>query len=105
MAELLARLERWNQQGFLIFNASEHPAAATVALANAIAQWAIFLVPLLLAVLWLWGNPANRTGLLLAFCRAEIALAFNQTRCKQCRGARLAKCKGLISRLTIRSGS
>lgn len=30
------------------------------------------------AVLWLWGNPANRTGLLLAFCGAEIALAFNQ---------------------------
>jgi hypothetical protein len=29
MAELLARLELRSQQGFLIFNASEHPAATT----------------------------------------------------------------------------
>jgi len=78
MAELMAKLESWNQQAFLFVNASEHPAASVVAAANGIAQWGIFLVPLLLAVLWLWGNPANRTGLLLAFCGAEIALALNQ---------------------------
>jgi hypothetical protein len=39
MAELLVELESWNQQAFLVVNASEHPAASVVAAANGIAQY------------------------------------------------------------------
>lgn len=105
MAELLARLERRSQQGFLIFNASEHPAATTVAVANATAQWAIFLVPLLLPFFGF--GEIRRTELACSWHFAVLrspSLSI-RPRCKQCRGARLAKCKGLISQLTTRSGS
>lgn len=71
-------MESWNRAVFLALNAPEHPAPALVLLATTVAQWAIFLVPLLLAALWLWGEPEDRSGLLLAFCGAEFALGFNQ---------------------------
>jgi undecaprenyl-diphosphatase len=71
-------MEAWNRAFFLALNAPDHPPRGAVVLAMAIAQWAIFLVPLLLATLWLWGGRESRGGLLLAFCGAEIALGFNQ---------------------------
>ena len=71
-------MEDWNATIFLALNAPEHPAAGLVMFAVALAQWAIFLVPVLLVVLWLWGDRQSRAGLLLAFFGAELALAFNQ---------------------------
>lgn len=71
-------MEAWNRAVFLALNAPEHPAPGMVALAMALAQWAILLVPPLLAALWLWGDRDGRTGSLLAFCGAEVALGFNQ---------------------------
>jgi undecaprenyl-diphosphatase len=71
-------METWNRAVFLALNAPEHPNSGVVSLAIAIAQWTIFLVPLILATLWLWGGREDRSGLLLAFCGAEVALGFNQ---------------------------
>lgn len=71
-------MEAWNRAVFLALNAPEHPFPALVAIAMALAQWAIFLVPPLLAALWLRGARGGRSGLLLAFCGAEVALGFNQ---------------------------
>jgi undecaprenyl-diphosphatase len=71
-------MEAWNTTIFLTLNAPEHPAAGIVMFTVVLAQWAIFLVPVLLAVLWLWGDRQSRAGLLLAFFGAELALAFNQ---------------------------
>ncbi|WP_414476274.1 phosphatase PAP2 family protein [Microvirga sp. M2] len=71
-------MEAWNDAIFLTLNAPEHPSHAVVLLAIAIAQGAIFLVPVLLAALWLWGHRESRTGLLLAFVGAELALGVNQ---------------------------
>ncbi|MBZ6078872.1 undecaprenyl-diphosphatase [Microvirga puerhi] len=71
-------MESWNDTIFLALNAPERPSHAIVLLAIVLAQWAIFLIPALLAALWLWGNRESRTGLLLAALGAELALAFNQ---------------------------
>lgn len=71
-------MEAWNRAAFLALNAPEHPSPGLVALAMALAQWAIFVVPALFAALWLWGGRGGRSGLLLAVCGAEVALGFNQ---------------------------
>ncbi|MCW6512646.1 hypothetical protein [Lichenifustis flavocetrariae] len=71
-------METWNRAVFLALNTPEHPNSGVVLLAIAIAQGAIFLVPPLLASLWLWGGRGDRSGLLLAFCGAEAALGFNK---------------------------
>jgi undecaprenyl-diphosphatase len=63
----MTRLSGQSPDAVLALNASEHPAPG-----------AIFVAPLLLAGLWLWGERASGTGLLLAFCGAELALVFNQ---------------------------
>jgi undecaprenyl-diphosphatase len=71
-------MESWNRAVFLALNAPDHPVPGSVPLALALANWAIFLVPLLFAALWLWGDPRSRAGVLLTFCGAEIALGLNQ---------------------------
>lgn len=78
ISELITQVGSWNEAVFLVINAPATPAPWLMTLATGIAQWAIYLVPILLAGLWLWGDRSNRTGLLLAFCGAELALAFNQ---------------------------
>jgi undecaprenyl-diphosphatase len=71
-------LEFWNRAVFLTLNAPDHPIPGSVPVAMALANWAIFLVPLLFAALWLWGDPNSRAGILLTFCAAELALGLNQ---------------------------
>lgn len=71
-------METWNRAVFLALNAPERASDMTVKLAMALAQDAIFLVPVLLATLWLWGRAQDRAGLLVTFVGAEIALGFNQ---------------------------
>lgn len=71
-------MEAWNRAIFLTVNASPHASPVLITLATVLARWAIFIAPVLLAALWLWGDGRNRTGLLLAFCAAELALGFNQ---------------------------
>ena len=71
-------MEAWNRAVFLALNAQEHPAPGLVPLAMALANWAIFLVPLVFAALWLWGDRGSRTGVLLTFSGAEVALGLNQ---------------------------
>jgi undecaprenyl-diphosphatase len=78
MAALTAILEAWNRAVFLGLNAPDHPAPILVAIAIDLAQWTIFLVPVLLAGMWLWSNRGNRPGLLLTFCGGELALGINQ---------------------------
>ena len=68
-------MESWNRAVFLVLNAPDHPIPGSVPAALVLANWAIFLVPLLFAALWLWGDPRSRPGLLLTFCAAELALA------------------------------
>ncbi|MEZ0171168.1 phosphatase PAP2 family protein [Microvirga sp. TS319] len=74
----LTAMEAWNDALFLALNAAEHPPSGLVVMALAFGQWAIFLVPVLLAALWLWGTRDSRSGLLLAVLGAEVALALNQ---------------------------
>tara|TARA_R110002126_G_scaffold290914_2_gene449505 strand:+ start:21864 stop:22478 length:615 start_codon:yes stop_codon:yes gene_type:complete len=70
--------EAFNRALFLQLNASSDAPVALVRIAMLFANWAIFLVPALLAALWLWGSPRNRTGLLAAFLAAEFGLLLNQ---------------------------
>ena len=67
-------MEAWNDAAFLALNAPEHPSHAVVLLAVAFAQGAVFLVPVLLAALWLWGGRASRGGLLLTCLGVALAL-------------------------------
>ena len=71
-------MESLNQTIFLALNAPEHPSRAVLLAAIALAQYAIFLVPVLLAALWLWGDRGSRGGVLLAFIGGELALGLNQ---------------------------
>lgn len=71
-------MDAWDKALFRSINASADAPATIITLAVVIAQWAIFAVPLLLTILWLWGGRDNRPGVLRAFCGSEVALAFNQ---------------------------
>lgn len=71
-------MEDWNRTIFATINASADPDAMLVATAVAIASYAVFAVPLVLGVLWLWGRPTRRGGLVVTLTAAVMALACNQ---------------------------
>lgn len=67
-----------NHHLFLLINAPAHPYATTVALAEFAASGVIVFVPVLLVVLWIWGNPVRRAGLIATAIAAAFALGANQ---------------------------
>lgn len=68
----------WNQQLFLLINASANPNAWVVELARMIANSPILLGPVLLIALWVWGQPFKRAGLLSVTGGTLVGLGINQ---------------------------
>ena len=71
-------MEELNRTLFLMINASSHPAPTILALATFLAEWLIDGIPLLLAGMWLWGTPRDRTAAFTATASIAFALTCNQ---------------------------
>ncbi len=67
-----------NNHLFLLLNARADASPALVTVAELVASKLIDLVPLLLLALWVWGNPARRTGLVASAIAGAFALGANQ---------------------------
>lgn len=70
-------MESLNHTLFLWINAPSDPAAATVWLAMAFAEYAIWVVPLTLVAGWLWGEPKTRRQALQTGVATMLALLVN----------------------------
>lgn len=71
-------LESLNQRLFLMLNASASTSPWKVEFATVSADYAIYIIPVILVVLWLRGNDQTRGGLVMAILVAELALFVNQ---------------------------
>lgn len=71
-------LEALNQTLFLTINATTSTPHWQIAIASGIADYVIYLVPLVLAALWLSGDRDSREAALRACCVAMLAMGFNQ---------------------------
>ncbi|MBS0249168.1 MAG: undecaprenyl-diphosphatase, partial [Proteobacteria bacterium] len=67
-----------NDHLFLLLNASAAPYPLLVDLADVIAQQLIYLIPVLLLALWVWGGPERRAGLISTTMATGCALGANQ---------------------------
>ncbi len=72
------RIEALNRAWFLHINGGTGTPAWMIHLASGIADDVIYLIPLLLAGLWLWGNHARRSLALKACLVALLGVAANQ---------------------------
>ncbi|MCK9816024.1 undecaprenyl-diphosphatase [Pseudomonas sp. MAFF 302046] len=70
-------MEELNRSLFLAINASAEASLPMRELAIFFAQWMVFCVPLLLAVLWIFGEQRQRRVVLLAGVSIALALACN----------------------------
>jgi undecaprenyl-diphosphatase len=70
-------IETFNRQLFLSLNAAPETAGWLIALAKFAANGLVFLVPLLLAWLWLWGSGFRRSSALKAVFAAAASLGVN----------------------------
>ncbi|WP_249673626.1 phosphatase PAP2 family protein [Pseudomonas abieticivorans] len=70
-------MEALNRSLFLLINAGADPAPWSLWLATVLAQWLIYLILPLLAVLWLWGRRSTREAVLLAALSLLLALGCN----------------------------
>ena len=68
----------WNQQLFLLINASDAPVAWLAQFAAALAESPAVVAPALLIALWVWGRPARRGGLISVAGGTLIGLGINQ---------------------------
>lgn len=71
-------LEALNQALFLKINAGTGTAGWLIGAARFIADDLIYLIPVLLAGMWLWGNRDNRSVAVRAFLTAMLGLGLNQ---------------------------
>ena len=71
-------LEAFNQALFLAINATPSTPHWQTGVALLIADYLVYLVPLVLTVLWLCGRQPQREAAVRACCVALLALAFNQ---------------------------
>ncbi len=67
-----------NNQLFLLINAGPDASPTIVYAAELIAAKLIYLTPLLLVSLWIWGSPPRRAGLAACAIAAALALGANQ---------------------------
>lgn len=72
------QLEQLNRLWFLHLNGAADTPAGVVAVATAIGEDVIYLIPLLLLGQWLWGTRENRALALQAFLVTFLALGLNQ---------------------------
>lgn len=63
---------------FLLLNAPLHPSFAVVALAELAAAWLIYVTMVLVAALWIWGQPRRRGQLLATVAGVSAAIGINQ---------------------------
>ncbi|EIJ47619.1 putative transport permease [Herbaspirillum sp. GW103] len=71
-------MENINNIVFLWFNASAHPSLIAVDLATVLAEFQIWIVPIVIAVIWLRGHESQRRTMLAATVAGLIALSANQ---------------------------
>jgi undecaprenyl-diphosphatase len=71
-------LEAFNQALFLMINATPSTPAWHIDLARSIADYVIYLVPLCLIAMWLFGDEGQRETALRACCVTFLALGINQ---------------------------
>ena len=71
-------LETLNRALFLMINAGPDTPRALLTLAEVVADDLIFLIPVMLLALWLWGSSRHRQMALLACSSALVALFLNQ---------------------------
>ena len=71
-------MEAWNTALFLLLNAGDPPNHSARLLALLFADYAIFLVPLMLVAGWLWGDASRRRLMLEATACGLFALLINQ---------------------------
>lgn len=68
----------WNQYIFLLLNASSHPDAITVGVAEFAANWLVVAATLMMVYLWIWGPVSKRGALIAVGASAALALGINQ---------------------------
>lgn len=71
-------LEAFNQALFLMINATPSTPAWQIDMARMIAEYVIYLVPLSLIAIWLFGDERQREVAVRAFCVTLLALGLNQ---------------------------
>ncbi|KAB0664422.1 undecaprenyl-diphosphatase [Oryzomonas japonica] len=71
-------MEKFNEALFLTINAPAHPQALLLALARGLAEWSIWLIPLILALGWLRGDGRQRRLMLEAAASGGAGLLINQ---------------------------
>lgn len=71
-------MENINKILFLWLNAPDHPSQIAVDLATVIATFQIWIVPLVIALVWLWGDALQRRIMLAATAAGLTALLTNQ---------------------------
>ena len=71
-------LEALNRAWFLAINATPDTPQWQIDIALTIANDFVYLIPVLLALLWLLGNVHQRSAAVRAVCVAMLALGFNQ---------------------------
>jgi undecaprenyl-diphosphatase len=67
-----------NHQLFLVLNASDGASPTTISVAQVLADDVIYLVPVVLIGLWVWGRSSARAGLLATAIAGPLALLANQ---------------------------
>jgi undecaprenyl-diphosphatase len=71
-------LEAFNQALFLLINGTTATPGWEISVALLIADYVIYLIPLLLAGMWLWGNEAQRHLAIRACLVAMLGVGANQ---------------------------
>lgn len=74
----MEQIEIINRALFLKINAALGTAAWTVGLVGLVADYLIYLIPVLLVAFWLWGGDAKRTLALKACLVAMLGVGMNQ---------------------------
>jgi undecaprenyl-diphosphatase len=74
----MGTLEAFNQALFLVINGTQATPAWLVGIAMLTADYVIYLIPLLLAAMWLWGNEAQRSLAIRACLVAMLGVGANQ---------------------------
>lgn len=71
-------MEELNQSLFLMINAPDHPLSLLLAVARGLAEWSIWLIPLILTCGWLRGDELQRKLMLMAAASGLAGLMINQ---------------------------
>ncbi|MBV8681018.1 MAG: phosphatase PAP2 family protein [Aquitalea sp.] len=73
----MSALEALNQAWFLHVNATPASSALLIKLAIFLAKYLILLIPVLLLLMWLWGEDAQRERALKVVCSVALGLLVN----------------------------